>query len=92
MGMEEISHLISRRRRSAGSAVLRFGVAIGGKLPRELVSERLPGISRLLSMSVPLSVVLMLSDRKESGEKICMYSEVNGLNERVLYRFFGEKM
>ena len=92
VGMEEISRLISRRRRSAGSAVLRFGVARGEKLPRELVSERPPGTSRVLSMSVPLSVVLMLSDRKERGEKNCMYSEGNGLKERGLYRFFGEKM
>jgi len=55
------------------------------------VSERLPGISRVLSMSVPLSVELMLRYRKERRGN-CMCSEGNGLKERVLYRFFGEKM
>lgn len=84
------SHLISRTRRSAGSAVLRFGEGRGEKLSREPVSERLPGISRVLSMSVTLSVVLMLRDRK--GEGRCMRSEGSWLKERGLYRFFGEKM
>jgi len=45
------SHLISRRRRSAESAVLRFWATRGEKLPRELVSEMLLGISRVLSSS-----------------------------------------
>jgi len=52
------------------------------------MSERLSGISRVLSMSVPLSVELMLRDRKERGGS----SEGNRLKERVLYRFSGEKM
>ena len=78
-GMGINSHLMSRRRRSAESAVLRFweGLGRGEKLTRDPVSERLPGISRLLSMSVPLSVVLMLRDRNER-EGSCMCSERNG--------------
>ena len=91
VGMGVNSNLISRRRRSAESAVLWFWAARGEKLPREPVSERLPGISSMLSMSVPLSVVLMLRDCKERGG-ICMCSEENGLKEQVFYRFFGGKM
>ena len=65
VGMGVNYHLISRERGPAEPPVPWFWAARGKKLPRKPVLERLPGTSKPLSMSVPLS--FGLRDRKERG-------------------------